>query len=232
VQIDAAPFLLGPGASATMTSDLVEIEDNQSAVFAAQYFQDLGQVGPFNNSHTPGPELGNVMTATITSPGGSCDYYAPTILAQPQSVTADEGRGVNLLVNADGNDLTLSYQWMKEGVDLADGGNFSGVTTDELSIDALDAASEGFYSVRVYNSCGSTVSQSALVFITGHNNPPPRTNACPADFNASGAITVQDIFDFLETYFSGDAAADFNASGDTTVQDIFDFLAAYFTGCP
>lgn len=57
--------------------------------------------------------------------------------------------------------------------------------------------------------------------------PPP----CPADFNHSGAVSVQDIFDFLAAYFGGDPRADFNASGAISVQDIFDFLAAYFTGC-
>jgi hypothetical protein len=55
---------------------------------------------------------------------------------------------------------------------------------------------------------------------------------CLADFNNSGAVTVQDIFDFLAAYFSGDARADINASGTVTVQDIFDFLALYFSGCP
>ena len=55
---------------------------------------------------------------------------------------------------------------------------------------------------------------------------------CTADFNGSGAVTVQDIFDFLAAYFSGDLAADVNSSGVITVQDIFDFLNAYFLGCP
>ena len=51
-----------------------------------------------------------------------------------------------------------------------------------------------------------------------------------ADFNGSGSITVQDIFDFLAAYFGSDPCADFNGSGAITVQDIFDFLAAYFAG--
>jgi len=53
---------------------------------------------------------------------------------------------------------------------------------------------------------------------------------CPADFNLSGSVTVQDIFDFLAAYFAGDARADFNNWAGITVQDIFDFLAAYFGG--
>jgi hypothetical protein len=57
-------------------------------------------------------------------------------------------------------------------------------------------------------------------------------NFCPADFNGSGALTVQDLFDFLNAYFASDPRADFNNSGSITVQDIFDFLMAYFTGCP
>jgi len=54
---------------------------------------------------------------------------------------------------------------------------------------------------------------------------------CRADFNNSGALSVQDIFDFLAGYFSHDPRADFNTSGAISVQDIFDFLAAYFAGC-
>jgi hypothetical protein len=57
------------------------------------------------------------------------------------------------------------------------------------------------------------------------------TTCCPANFNLAGGVTVQDIFDFLTAYFSGDTSADFNANGSVTVQDIFDFLSAYFAGC-
>jgi hypothetical protein len=54
---------------------------------------------------------------------------------------------------------------------------------------------------------------------------------CPADINHSGALSVQDIFDFLAKYFAGAPEADFNASSSLSVQDLFDFLAAYFAGC-
>jgi hypothetical protein len=67
-------------------------------------------------------------------------------------------------------------------------------------------------------------------FVLG--NPEPALSPfCPPDFNLSGSVSVQDIFDFLAAYFSGQPLADFNQSGALSVQDIFDFLAAYFAGC-
>jgi hypothetical protein len=57
------------------------------------------------------------------------------------------------------------------------------------------------------------------------------TPACPADFNHSDGLTVQDIFDFLNAWFAGAPAADFNHASGISVQDIFDFLNAWFAGC-
>ena len=47
-----------------------------------------------------------------------------------------------------------------------------------------------------------------------------------ADWNRSGRITVQDIFDFLAAWMAG--TGDFNRDGVTSVQDIFDFLRTWF----
>jgi len=55
---------------------------------------------------------------------------------------------------------------------------------------------------------------------------------CSADFNRSGVVSVQDIFDFLIAYFANDPRADINGVAGVTVQDIFDHLSAYFAGCP
>ena len=57
-------------------------------------------------------------------------------------------------------------------------------------------------------------------------NAPGTRLRCRCDWNQSGAVTVQDIFDFLNGYFTSNG--DFNGEGGTTVQDIFDFLACYF----
>lgn len=62
-----------------------------------------------------------------------------------------------------------------------------------------------------------------------------------ADFDTSGSVTVQDLFDFLDHYFGGCLgfsnpstscyrSADVNNSGGISVQDIFTYLAAFFAG--
>ncbi len=59
------------------------------------------------------------------------------------------------------------------------------------------------------------------------------TPCCHADFNGSGTISPQDIFDFLNAWFAASPYAHIGGNGVTppTVQDIFDFLGAWFGGC-
>ena len=57
---------------------------------------------------------------------------------------------------------------------------------------------------------------------------------CYADYNKSGSITIQDIFDFLSDWFAKSPYAAFGGDGTSvpTVQSIFSFLAAWFNkGC-
>jgi hypothetical protein len=51
-----------------------------------------------------------------------------------------------------------------------------------------------------------------------------------ADFNSSGALEEQDVFDFISAWFAGDPRADMDGNG-LGEQDIFDFLNAWFAGC-
>ncbi len=106
------------------------------------------------------------------------------------------------------------------------------VPASELIL-ATDADNNGLYS-----------QSETKVFIKGSSGValwPANTNSrtarfygwpCAADFNMSGAITVNDIFDFLAAWFAGDTRADFNGLSGLSVQDIFDFLGAWFAGCP
>lgn len=55
---------------------------------------------------------------------------------------------------------------------------------------------------------------------------------CYADFNKANSVTIQDIFDFLNEWFSGSATAQVGGSGQGSpvIQDIFSFLNAWFAG--
>lgn len=52
---------------------------------------------------------------------------------------------------------------------------------------------------------------------------------CDCDWNQTGNLSIQDIFDFLGDWFAGNA--DFNNDQVTTLQDLFDFLTCFFAGC-
>ncbi len=56
------------------------------------------------------------------------------------------------------------------------------------------------------------------------------TPCCLANFNQNATLEPQDIFDFLNAWFTLDPTADINGSG-VSIQDIFDFLTAWFAGC-
>ncbi len=54
---------------------------------------------------------------------------------------------------------------------------------------------------------------------------------CTADFNGVDGLTIQDIFDFLNSWLGGDPSADFDGVNGLQVADIFAFLNAWFVGC-
>jgi hypothetical protein len=89
-----------------------------------------------------------------------------------------------------------------------------------------------FLVVSAYSSTGQTPYGTVLITLGGQARfTQTLPGCCKADFNQSGQVNVQDIFDFLAAWFANGAGADFNGTGGITVQDVFDFLAAWFVGC-
>lgn len=137
----------------------------------------------------------------------------------------------------------LTYMWKHNTITVVNGshgtngssgtagGTVSGADTDTLKIVGYVSADVGGYTLTITNSCGSTVSHLATLALT-----------CSADFNQSCSLEVQDIFDFLNAWFSGctgqsgspcfGRSANFNQQNGLEVQDIFDFLNAWFAGDP
>jgi len=74
-----------------------------------------------------------------------------------------------------------------------------------------------------------TVSVPDEAVIVARLSAPSNPSPCPADYDGSGALTTQDIFSFLSSWFQGNA--DYDHSGATEVVDIFVFLADWYRGC-
>ncbi|MGP8215237.1 MAG: ice-binding family protein [Bacteroidia bacterium] len=87
-----------------------------------------------------------------TMPPG-CSSGAPIIITEPLNETVCSGSSVSFGVSATGADLT--YQWRKGNVNLVNGGNISGVTSDSLVINPVRVSdTSSFYNVIVSGSSG------------------------------------------------------------------------------
>jgi hypothetical protein len=160
------------------------------------------------------------------------DDDTPTAIAQPPFGWPNDGTsGIDIFwsiyslpgsYDAAANDDGRNWASSLTGFD---GGRQSAINTH------LDASNypTGLFNKSMYGSPGYVEGVTGAGVITP---PGAGCQPCRADFNASGAVTVQDIFDFLAAYFTQAPAADINGSGAVTVQDIFDYLALYFAGCP
>lgn len=106
---------------------------------------------------------------------------APSISAQPLAVSAFEGQTARFSVVASGSP-TPTYQWMRNGVDIADATSAAYITP------ALTTADNGAsYSVRVGNSQGSVTSSAALLTVQAGAGPDADKAALMRLLGAPGA---------------------------------------------
>ncbi len=85
---------------------------------------------------------------------------APTILTSPLPQLATVGDTVSFAVTASGRG-TLTYQWRKDGVNLADGGIVAGAQSAQLTLTGITVADQALYDCVVTNPIGSTASAAA-----------------------------------------------------------------------
>jgi len=154
----------------------------------------------------------------VASPPLVCnDDFGPACATSRASVTLAVVGGQAYKIRVGGfSTLTGAGTLTISCAGAAGGACCSGTTCSLLAAGACTGANTSF------------AGNGTVCNVPGNNTAP----CCKADFNQSGAVSVQDIFDFLAAYFSGDLQADVNESGATSVQDIFDYLAIYFAGCP
>jgi hypothetical protein len=169
--------------------------------------------------------IGTCPGITIDSQPHSATINACTATAPTNSVESF----VRFTVNASGRD-DLAYEWRRNGVPLTDEGTgdpdvYGRYNTHGWSMLLLrpTAADAGTYDcVLTSLSCDEPLTVTTM---------PAELIYCAADYNCSGALSVQDIFDFLNGWFAGAPRGDFDGINGLQVADIFAFLNAWFAGC-
>ena len=86
----------------------------------------------------------------------------PTITQQPSALSVCPGGTAAFSVTATGEG-TLSYQWQKNGVNVADGGHYSGATNPTLTVSPADGSDAASYRCVVTNAGGSSSSNEAAL---------------------------------------------------------------------
>ncbi len=95
------------------------------------------------------------------------DEVPLAILASPADAAVEPAQPVSFSVIATGTS-ELTYQWLKNGQPLSDGGRISGSKTATLTLAFADPNDGGAYSVRVSNDSGNKTSAAAeLVILAG-----------------------------------------------------------------
>src|SRR5262249_54862175 len=118
------------------------------------------------------------VTATVLN--------APTITAQPQSLTVTNGNSASFSVTASGA-APLRYQWRRNGTDLA------GRTNATLTVNNAQFADGGNYTVRVRNAVGGVISQPAVLTVISPPSilTPPQSRTNLAGSTATFNVTAE-----------------------------------------
>lgn len=135
------------------------------------------------------------------APGASDDgagdwaiYGAPQITEQPASQPVCLESLVALHVGVAAGSPVTSFQWRKNGVDLPDGGNISGVTNAILTLASVTAADAGNYTVVLMNEGGAVTSAPAFLTVAACTAPmittQPQSQSVSVGAAATFTVTV------------------------------------------
>lgn len=154
--VPAFPATAGQAAVANFS---VSTENSSAAiatVSGSQLTITPGAMGTARITVRATDSNGNVATSAFDAVVTQGAVVAPTIVAQPQSVTVLARSTVALAVAATGTPLP-TFQWRKDGLAI------NGATEAQLLLPEAVVADTGSYTVAVTNSGGTAISSAATV---------------------------------------------------------------------
>lgn len=116
------------------------------------------------------PSATTTYTATTTVDGCTSSNsitvtvnQLPAITSQPTPATQTICPGFNVTYSVAATGTGLTYQWRRNGVNLADGGQISGATSNTLTITNVNSGNSGTYTVVVSGTCPPAVTSNSVV---------------------------------------------------------------------
>ena len=132
----------------------------------------------------------NGHTAYVDNVEVGWHHIQPVLVEHPAPQQICPGETAQFSVSAYSG--AISYHWQKDEVDLTDGGHYSGVLTDTLTISGVDATDAGSYRCMVSNEYNGIPSNNAALTLRAQTvvtiQPQPQhvNRGGTAVFNTSG----------------------------------------------
>ena len=90
------------------------------------------------------------------------EYSNPIVTVDPSPALATNAIGGTRVFTVTATGSSRSFQWRKDGINLVNGGNIAGATTNTLTLSSLTIGSSGAYDCIVSNTiCGSAATSAA-----------------------------------------------------------------------
>ena len=191
-------------AQANVIYQLLRVSDNSP--MSPTYTFTAGSNIIESNALTTTTDI-KIHATNTAAPGCQADVYsfATITVLQPAAITVQpvasqtlcEGGNANFSVTATGS--SLSYQWRKNGVDIA------GANTNTYSITGVVAANNGTYTVVVSNGCTPAINSSASTLTVQENaeitSPPANVTVCAggaATFTVNPGVTTSPSYQWFK----------------------------------
>jgi hypothetical protein len=152
----------------------------------------------------------------------------PWLAEQPRSTTVSCGDNAHFAIYPALGYGSISYEWRKDGVPLADGPTGTGstilVSGTDLYVQYAGPSDAGVYDMVLTNHCGSTTSFPATLTVV---------HCCAEDLNGNSEITLQDLALLLAHFGESGSGlvGDIDRDGDVDLQDLANLLAVFGTQC-
>lgn len=177
----------------------------------------------------------NVTTTSVGPMNGSqvISVSAPVIIAQPANFSTVTNAPATFNVVASGNALT--YLWYKNGVALANGGDYSGVTTSNLLVSPARAAdvatTANGYSVVVSDPCGDSVTSTpnASLTLQAPNNLVWQGNNSGAIWDVGTTLNFTNPAGAAQAFIYGDNVTFNDSSVNTSVTLVTNVIPSLVT---